>query len=516
MCTRMIHAPTVFLALLAACSSPPPTAPVFVRDGVVLSRAAVQGRTLPDDRVLVSAPWTPGEPVAVAGGATAPTTASCIPLFHVPLGDVSRGVAAGGAAPDTALAFSPDGSWLAIGSARGEVVVVDAWTGAIRWRRTLAETLLRQLAWAPDGSTVYAAEQSPDAYLWALDAVSGAERSRLRLADHVETSAPPPGDDLYGVYTLPAAYALKVVDGGDLIVAATHGWSGADGRRLNRARVLRLAADLTERAAWPSEGAADAVILSMAVDSGGVAVSLRRSADGPPPESLPINGVLLLDARLQPIRSERYPPLQPHFSDTFVWQALALDGERLVAGLGDGRVIDRAPGIDRTHPLATPVEVGDGIPVVASVGFLGLAEGRIHAVTNVTNIPWGAADPSLRPPDAHPGENALTALDADDGSLRLAWTWRGPHRLTGLHLSEQWVLVGAGARSDARTDLFGVLAFERSGRGSGSERLRAACATESPVFYAMDSTADGRIAVAEHPWADGDRVRGQYRATVLR
>jgi hypothetical protein len=140
----------------------------------------------------------------------------------------------------------------------------------------------------------------------------------------------------------------------------------------------------------------------------------------------------------------------------------------------------------------------------------------VHAVTNATNIPWGAADPSLAPPDAHPGENALSVLERNGDALALAWTWRGPHRLTGLHLSERWVVVGAGPRTDGRTDLFGALAFEQGDEGSGAERLRAACSTESPVFFEFDVADDGRIAVAEHPWSEGDRVLGAYRATVLR
>ena len=511
----MIHASSVILALLVACTADPPPPPTFVRDGVVLAGDGA-GRVLPDGRRLVRHPWSPGETVSVAGNAIAPTTADCVPLFHVPLGDVARGIAAGGGAPDTALAFSPDGAWLAIGTQRGEVLVVDGWTGAVRWRRTLAESLVKQVAWSPDGTRLYAAEQSPDAFVHALDPTTGTTRHQLRLADHVQTSAPPPGDDLYGVYTLPAAYGLEVLADGDLVIAATHGWNDREGVRRNQARVLRTGPTLQIRSAWPADGAADAVILSMAAEADGVAVSLRRSAEGPAPEGLPIDGVLVLSAALEPRRAERFEPLEPWFHDTFVWHALALDGDRVVAGLGDGRVFDRAPGADRTHPLATPIEVGDGIPVVASIGFLAVADHRVHAVTNVTNIPWGSADPSLEPPDAHPGANTLWALDRDGESLALAWTWRGPHRLTGLHLDDRWVTVGAGARQDARTDLFGALVFDRTGAGSGAERLRAACRTEAPVFFRMDSADDGRVAVTEHPWADGDRVRGAYRATVFR
>src|SRR5690606_33556115 len=128
-----------------------------------------------------------------------------------------------------------------------------------------------------------------------------------------------------------------VLDGGDLLTVATHGWNDAEGVRQNRARVLRLSPSLEVRAAWPPEGAADAVILSAAVDGDRVVVSLSRSATGPAPTDLPIDGVQLLNlADLTPRDAVRIPPLAPWYDRSFVWEALALapDGG-LAVGLGD-------------------------------------------------------------------------------------------------------------------------------------------------------------------------------------
>lgn len=500
---------------LCACAGPATVGPVVVRGGVIVDGGA-EGRPIGEGRRFVATEAEPGTTLSVGGKAVVvPERPACVGLASVDLGDVRPWIAMGGEPPDTALAFDPSGERLAIGTWDGEVRVVDSWTGEALAERSMAETLVKRVAWSADGRTLYAAEQSPDAALVALDGTTLEERGRIALADHVERSAPPDGADLYGVYTLPAAYHLEVLDGGDLLVVATHGWNDADGVRQNRARVLRLAPDLSLRAAWPAEGAADAVILSAATGGDRVAVSLSRSATGPAPEGLPIDGVqvLALDG-LMPVGGVVLPPVKPWFDRSFVWEALALgpDGS-LSVGLGDGRLAWWEPGAEPdVEPLGAPVELGD-LAIVASVGHLDRAGDRIYAVTAGTNIPFGAASPELRPPQPHPNENALFALDHTAAGWKRVWTWRGPHALEGLTVSEQagLMVVGAGDRgTDTRTDLFGALVFELAG---GDPTF---CPTAGPVFFRHAVAPDGRIAVAEHPWREGDAVRGAYRVTVLR
>ncbi len=504
-------------ALIAACgSAPPPVDPVFVRGGVIAAAGAVEGRPLTKGRVWLEKSWAPGR--VEVGGATfdAPLIPQCVPLFSVPLGDVSKWVAMGAEPPDTAIAFDADGDAIAVGTWAGEVRVLDGWTGAERARLELAETLVKRVAWSADGRTLYAAEQSTDAWVVALDRETLATRHRLRLADHVESSAPPDGDDLYGVYTLPAAYALEVLDDGDLLVVATHGWNDAEGVRQNRARVLRTSPELVVRAAWPREGAADAVILSAATSGGRVAVSLSRSATSPPPADLPIDGVQLLDLQtLTPAGAVRIPPLEPWFQRSFVWEALVLDSDGgLGVGLGDGRLVHWREGADLdVHPLGTPIELGD-VAIAASVGQVRRAGERYLALTAGTNIPFGSAHPDLRPPQPHPNENALFALRHGEGGWTSDWTWRGPHQLSGLTLSDdgKTLVVGSGARSsDGREDLFGALVFDLE-----QPPEPVFCPTSGPVFFRQAISHDGRVAVAEHPWRSGERVQGQYQLTVLR
>lgn len=493
--------------LLLACAAPPaPPAPLrFVRGGLV--RAGV----------FEPRAWSPGERI---GEETAPLLPECVPMFHVELEDMDRLAAMGAPAPGAALAFSPDGAALAIGSAAGSIRVVDARTGALRVSRSIDEGAIRQLAWSPDGGTLYAGEQSPDANLLALDPATLATRWSRRLADDLETSPLAPAADVYGLYQLPGVYAIHVLGDGSLLVAGAHGWTPADGTRRNRSRLYRLGPDGSPRGAWPADGPADAILLHPAVYGETALVGVSRSADGPPP-ALPIGGVVDLDlTTMTPRWSRAFPILAPHFDAVFLWEAAGIDDRLALAGLGDGRAFLLDPGgvdVDAggaiLHTLTPGVPVlAQGVPISAGVGFGTVRDGNAYFVTTMTNIPWGSADPMARPPSAHPAQHTVHAVAADGTAL---WSWQADHALQGIVASPDGreLLLGAAERSvDTRTDLFGALVLDRA-----TGALRASCSTEGPAHFRPAWAPDsGRIAVAESPFLDGTEVRGAYRVTVFR
>jgi hypothetical protein len=482
--------------LLLACAEPAPPALHFVRGGLVRG-----GR-------FEARAWRPGE---VVDEVIAPRIPECVPLFSVSLGDVSRHVAAGGEAPDTALVFSPDEQLLAIGTFDGELRVVDAWSGAERARRAWSEAMIKRLAWSPDGAVLWAGEQSPDGYVYALRAVDLEELGRFRIADELGGGEPAPGDDLYARYALPGVYGLAADAGGAWVVGA-HGWTDADGVRRNRSRIWRLAAHgLGVLAAWPPDGPADAVFAGLATGGGALAIPVRRSAGGAPPPGIPVDGIALLDADLTPRSPVHIDVAKPWFSGVFIGDALALVGGEVWAGLGDGRVVvARADtGVVRAVlPLGMPDPAAE-LPLAATVGWLGPAAGRVAVVTTRAVIPYGAAAPDLRPPTLHPAENTVFALDRAGTP---AWRWTGPHDLQGLVADDRWVVVGAGARqADDRRDLFGAVVLD-----AATGALAATCPTAGPVFFRPAMTSDGRIALAEVPFRSAGGVEGAWRVTVVR
>ncbi len=524
------HTLVAGLALAAGCSGPSEPTPeaarlTFLRGGV-LAPPGSGGRAVGGDREWVERGWTPGEEVVVGTGRdTAPVQPECVALFSTDLGDVDSLVSRGVSTPGTSVAWSPDGARLAVGSYVGEVLVLDGWTGAVIARRKLAETMVKRVAWAADGATLYAAEQSPDAFVHALDVADLTSRWTFRVADELETSPPPPETDIYGVFTLPAAYGLKVLGDGDLIVAGNHAWPVGDDAKRNLARVYRLSPAGEVLAAFPATGPADASFRYPRIDedSGMLALPIGRSATGPDPSDLPIDGVQVLNlADLTPRFSYVPAPLTPHFKRAYMWEAIDVHSAsgRVLAGFGDGRalVVPMDGGEVATLELGTPV-VSGGVPVAASVGWGHfLADGSLVVNTGRSNIPWGSDVAASRPPSAHPGENTLWAFGPDGAPL---WSRRAGPSIQGLSVSPNGrrLVVGGGPReSDHRRDLFGAFVLRLDGDGSGDERLEVSCPTESPVFFDHDVLDDGRIAVAEVPYKDetGGKVLGEYRVTVLR
>ncbi|MES2638692.1 MAG: hypothetical protein V4850_04400 [Myxococcota bacterium] len=491
---------TLTLLFFFACApAPVSTGEVhFVRGGVV------------KDGVFEAKAWRPGETVHQT---VAPLLPECVPLFHVELEDMDRLAAMGAPAPVAALAFSPDGAWLAIGSDAGSIRVVNGATGAVRAERKLAEGAVKQVAWSPDGGTLYVGEQSPDANLYALDSATLTTRWAARFADELETSALPPGDDVYGLYSLPAVFALRLLAGGDLLVTASHGWTPADGVRRNRGRIYRYAPDGTRRGAFPAAGPADAILLHPAVNGDRALVSVSRSADGPDPADLPVGGVIALDlTTLTPLWEARFPVLAPLFTDVFLWEAAGISPTLAFAGLGDGRafLFDGAGAPLHTLTPGVPV-LSQGVPIASGVGFGTVVDDTAYFLTTSTNIPWGSADPMARPPAAHPAQHTLHAVGADGVTK---WSWSGEHAVQGVVPSPDGgtLLVAAAERStDSRTDLYGALLFDRA-----TGALVTSCATEGPAYFRPVWGPDGRVAVAESAYGADGQVKGAYRVTVFR
>ncbi len=311
-----------------------------------------------------------------------------------------------------------------------------------------------------------------------------------------------------------------MLPGGDVIVAASHGWSPKGEPRRNQSRILRLNPEGEVVAAFPQKQAADAIFMHPSVDPGGAMVlfAVSRSAVGAPTMDLPIGGVLALNlADLTPRFDHIAKPLAPHFKAAHIWEAIDISnvGGAAFLGYGDGRVrfLDLTGAVTAENSTGTPVMAGE-VPIAAGVGFGAFIGDTAYYLTTETVIPFGAGSPDLRPPSAHPRENTLFASTPKGETT---WTWTGPFGMAGMTPGPEGhqLVVGAGARSrDARRDLYGALVFDLQ---AGTRTEPTHCPTEGPIFFRQAISADGRVAVAEYPYleADGTQV-GAYRVTLLR
>lgn len=141
-----------------------------------------------------------------------------------------------------AMALSPDGRWLAVGSHDGAAVVVDMDRRAVAGRLTGHTGSINALAFGPDGGVLASSSQDRTGRLWDFDAETGAGRVRAVLGAHTARvdglAFSPDGREVYSVswdrtvraWDAATGRPVRIVGGspGQLRVAAI----GLEGTRL--------------------------------------------------------------------------------------------------------------------------------------------------------------------------------------------------------------------------------------------------------------------------------------------
>lgn len=540
------------LSLLWACTPSEPRDPsahvTFVRGGIAVDgmlgqvevkkegeRLSTRRLNLDGKRQLLLFDWEPGQPYQLYLGGqeqtqVAPQKPTPYRIRTVALeGDA---VAASSAIPDVSLRFSTDGRRLAVGTLFGELRVIDVLQGTTLLKKQVTEGMVKRVAFSPDGETVYAGEQSPDGFLYALDVRTGAERWRRRLADDLETSRPAAAGDRYGIYFLPGVFELQVLQDGRVVAAGTHSWN-VDGVQKNRSRLYVLQPDGSPDFLYPAGGALDGNLVTFDVDPAGqrLVFAFSRSAQEPTRarEGIPVlsPGVYALDlVEKKPTWQKVFEPLTPHFKEVFIWEGLALspDGTRCLVGLGDGRValLDATvpgptPSVLLEQALGAPLEVG-GVPITTPVSYAHASPLGLYAQTNNSNIPFGTEATSRTPPAPHPAARTLFAWTPQGQE---AWRFRGDFTPSGVFSSAdgRWLMMTtANPSAEERTDRHGLVLLDATPGLSAEQRLVFSYATEGPVFFHADVSADGHwLAIAETPArkTDGRTVYGQWQLHVV-
>jgi len=449
-------------------------------------------------------------------------------LKRVPLGDVSFYVK-GGALPDTFVKFSPDSRLLAIGTFVGRIKLLDVYSGRIRWERKVAEGMVKTIDFAPDSQTVFFGEQSVDGLVYAADARTGADQWAFRLADDLESSAPPGKDDPWEIYHLPGSFRLKALADGGLLVLGVHTWG--DYERPNGvrrwSRVYRLSSSGKTLWAFPKAEPAPMSFVHMDADRGGRRVALLATdlgSNAPDDFDLRPGTLYSLDgATGDLVGGYTFPPLEPYFDVVWFWHSVSVGpkGRRAGVGLFDGRsyLFD----LDTVRPLhefgfGAPVRMGD-VPVSASATYTTVApDGVAYFQTGVSSVPLGSkAEKVTAPPGPHPNANTINAVDGDGNVL---WRYRSGHHYQNFwtNADGRWVITSAEKQTEDGQDA-GVILFDVARAGGGSAKFVYYFQVGGRCFFNADISPDGAaIAVVEVPYVDPETkmLVGDYQVHVIR
>ena len=488
-------------------------------------------------RRLAFFPWRPSESYRLKVGKqerrlTAPQRPSPLLVTTFDLESVRPWSGDRGGAPDTEVRFSPDGSLLGMGSFKGYLRIGRVPTGQVLLKRKIAEGMVKRLAWGKVGGklALYVGEQSPDCFLYCLEAPSGKEIWRRRLADDLGTGRLG-ADQRDAIYNLPGVYYLRSLPGGDLLVAATFGRFVGEGYR-HDCRIYRLdGRDGSVKWRWPRDMNFPFGITWVGASQAGdtlAIISFNSFSDEKRRGGFKAGTLYCLDGRSGKLRWDyTVPPLAPYYRRVGAWQGVAVspDGNWIVLGLNDGRglLFDARPGSDAARRLVwtanvgTPVLVGD-IPVAAPLSYAAIGGGTVYFATPGTTIPSGRSRARARRPAPHPFANSLFAYSLGGGQL---WQYRAEGSCQGIFLSRDGRLVATAVsqdRSRQTVDQYGLTLFDAKAPGGAADKLIYHYATEGPVFFQADISADRRfLALTESAYSpdQGKTVYGAYRVHVI-
>lgn len=426
----------------------------------------------------------------------------------------------------TTVAFSPDGSQLAIATDAGHLAIVNPLTGASIWTTRISEGYAKHATFNPDGTRFYIGEQSAEGLIYAykLSDKKPALLWKYRTADDIDTSHPDDPNDVYGWVQYPGPYRMAVTSDGDLLAAANHSWT-KDGKSLKKAQFYRFEGTTGKvKWKWPNDQAVSMVIKWFDYSHDGKTVALVCDGGVIGGASRYKSGTLyVIDGETGADRwSHTFDSLKPYYQKVTFWRSVGAspDGSWINVSTDDGRVFI----FDAIHDnkrwktdLTTPLMVSD-IPITATTGTIGATNEFALFVTGDTYIPYHLKKGAQQPPSAHPNGITLFAYSWMGNKI---WQWKLENMPQALRIDGMGRYAAVSQSRYDRTSVqqfHGVSVFNLQTKGGGLEKYLYTYRTEGQLPYdTVDISADGRlIAVVETPIVMPDEtVRGKNRVHIL-
>jgi WD40 repeat protein len=425
--------------------------------------------------------------------------------------------------PDIDVAFSLDNQFCAIGTYNGFVRVYKLASGEKLWEKKIAEGMAKKVVFTDNNEALIVGEQSHDAKLYAFDILTGKELWSYRTADDIESSSAPKKEDMYGIYSLPAIYQIKISPEHNILVSALHSWF--DGKSSQKKSKL-YSFDLDGKKLWefPKKEALRANIqyfdnslnyLSFTVD----AVQSEFLKDSPIKES----SVALISVKTGELLDQvEIPVLKDFFDKTYFWQAIAVQKEELFVngGTADGRAfiipINNGKFIrPKIINLASP-ELVQGIPIMSSISFAAVIGQNALFPVNETSIPYSYSVKNKinKVPAQHPNAGSIYAFNIDS-----ALVFRHQEGLVYSSLSvndnQDYFLASIDDKTENREkSTFGFALFKHT---DGKITYLYTYQTNFAPFFRAFISADGTFkATALAPEYDKAKkeIKGKYQVII--
>ncbi len=426
----------------------------------------------------------------------------------------------------TTVAFSPDGSQLAIATDAGHLAIVNPLTGASVWTTRISEGYAKHATFNPDGTRFYIGEQSAEGLIYAYK-LSDKKPTLLwkyRTAVDIDTSHPDDPNDVYGWVQYPGPYRMAVTRDGDLLAAANHSWT-KDGKSLKKAQFYRFEGTTGKvKWKWPNDQAVSMVIKWFDYSHDGKTVALVCDGGVIGGASRYKSGTLhVIDGETGADRwSHTFDSLKPYYQKVSFWRSVGAspDGLWINVSTDDGRVFIFDAIHENKHwktDLTTPLMVSD-IPITATTGTIGATNEFALFVTGDTYIPYHLKKGAQQPPSAHPNGMTLFAYSWMGNKI---WQWKLENMPQALRIDGMGRYAAVSQSRYDRTSVqqfHGVTVFNLQTKGGGLEKYLYTYRTEGQLPYdTVDISADGRlIAVVETPIVMPDEtVRGKNRVHIL-
>ncbi|KKH94487.1 dehydrogenase [Methanosarcina sp. 1.H.T.1A.1] len=409
--------------------------------------------------------------------------------------------------------FSPDNSYLAIGTHGGSLKLIELATGDKVWEKQLVKGIsdarIADIEFSEDSKRLIVGEESPDALIYCFD-LNGTEIWKFGASEDL-------GSDLK---YMPAMKKIKLDSNGNIYVAASRacGYIGEKYKYLGRVYSFDPEGNL--RWKFPESELMDSGVTWIDATPDGEYAAFGTTCFTKADKWQDGTVHVLKGNTGEEYWSYKIPPVEPFFDYSAIWYSTQItpDGEQIITMTSDGRaflfnnsrIIETGvPEITWQQNISTPIVVS-GVPIYGSANYAYIVNDTLIFSIGSTF----SKDKNKDAPFEHPSGNSLFAYDYDGNLL---WKWRLDGYAGECARNDRYLVIPL-AQNLVTEDrsVHGVYVFDVSKSGGASSRLSQIYGTEG-ITVSADISSDGRyIAALEAPARlDDGTVLGEYRVHIL-